>query len=115
MVKIGEKKAGNITIIFLEGKIDSTSSIEIEKKINDLIDRGEKYLIVNLSGTEYISSSGLRVMLSSLKRLKKVQGDLKVSCTRPLVQNVFNMAGFTQIFEFYDREEDALSRFSMKT
>ncbi|MGA9139538.1 MAG: STAS domain-containing protein [Methanocella sp.] len=113
MVKIGEKKAGNITIIFLEGKIDSTSSIEIEKKINELIDKGEKYLVVNLSGTEYISSSGLRVMLSSLKRLKKVQGDLKVSCTRPLVQNVFNMAGFTQIFEFYDREEDALSKFGL--
>ncbi len=114
MVKIEEKKAGNITIVLLEGKIDSASSLEMEKKINELIDRGDRHLLVNLAGTEYISSSGLRVMLSSLKRMKKVQGDLKVTCTRPLVQNVFNMAGFTQIFEFYDREEDALSRFGPK-
>jgi anti-sigma B factor antagonist len=111
MVKIAEKKAGNITIVLLDGKIDSPSSVDMEKKINELIDRGDKYLVMNLAGTEYISSSGLRVMLSSLKRLKKVQGDLKVSCTRPLVRNVFDMAGFTRIFEFYDREEDALSRF----
>jgi anti-sigma B factor antagonist len=115
MVKIEEKKAGNITIVLLGGKIDSPSSTDMEKKINELIDRGDRYLLVNLAGTEYISSSGLRVMLSSLKRLRKVQGDLKVACTRPLVRNVFDMAGFTQIFEFYDREEDALSRFSPKT
>jgi anti-sigma B factor antagonist len=113
MVKIEERKTGNVTIILPDGKIDSTSSMEVEKKINELIDRGEKCLVINLAGIEYISSSGLRVMLSSLKRLKKVQGDLKVTCTRPLVQNVFDMAGFTQIFEFYDREEDALSRFGM--
>ncbi|HEY3274948.1 MAG TPA: STAS domain-containing protein [Methanocella sp.] len=114
MVKIGEKQVGNITIVLLDGKIDSSSSLDMEKKINELIDRGNKYLVVNLAGIEYISSSGLRVMLSSLKRLKKVQGDLKVTCTRPLVRNVFDMAGFTQIFEFYDREEDALSRFVTK-
>jgi anti-anti-sigma factor len=113
MAKIAARKAGNVTIVLLDGKIDSPSSVEMEKTINSLIDGGDRYLVVNLAGTEYISSSGLRVMLSSLKRLRKVQGDLKVSCTRPLVQNVFNMAGFTQIFEFYDREEDALSRFGL--
>jgi anti-sigma B factor antagonist len=115
MVKIAEKKEGNVTVILPDGKIDSTSSPEVEKKINELIDRGEKYLVINLAGTEYISSSGLRVMLSSLKRLRKIQGDLKVSCTRPLVRNVFDMAGFTQIFEFYDREEEALSRFCTRS
>ncbi len=115
MVKIDERKAGNVTIILPDGKIDATTSGEVEKRINDLIDRGEKNLVMNLAATEYISSSGLRVMLSSLKRLRKVQGDLKVSCTRPLVRNVFDMAGFTQIFEFYDREEDALSRFGAKS
>jgi anti-sigma B factor antagonist len=115
MVKIAEKKEGNVTVILPDGKIDSTSSPEVEKKINELIDRGEKYLVINLAGTDYISSSGLRVMLSSLKRLRKIQGDLKVSCTRPLVRNVFDMAGFTQIFEFYDREDEALSRFCTRS
>lgn len=112
MVKITEKSAGNVTIVSMEGKIDSSSSVEIEKRINVLIERGSKYLIINFSSIDYISSSGLRVMLSSLKRLRKVQGDLKLSCMQPSVRQVFNMAGFTQIFELYEKEEEAVSRFN---
>lgn len=112
MVKITEKSAGNVTIVSMEGKIDSSSSVEVEKRINVLIERGSKYLIINFSSIDYISSSGLRVMLSSLKRLRKVQGDLKLSCMQPSVRQVFNMAGFTQIFELYEKEEEAVTRFS---
>ena len=111
MIRISEKNAGNVTIIGISGKIDSASSPDVEKKLNELIDRGNKYFVINFAGAEYISSSGLRVMLSSLKKLRKVKGDLKLACTRPLVKDVFSTAGFTQIFEFYDREEDALTRF----
>jgi anti-sigma B factor antagonist len=94
----------------LIGKIDTTASGEVEKSINALIEKGNKYLVMDFSDTEYISSSGLRVMLSSLKRLRKVQGDMKLACARPMVKHVFEMAGFTQIFEFYDSEEDATSK-----
>lgn len=113
MIRISEKNSGSITIIGISGKIDSSSSPDVEKKINELIDRGNKYFVINFAGAEYISSSGLRVMLSSLKKLRKVQGDLKLACLKPLVKDVFSTAGFTQIFELYDREEDALSRFHM--
>jgi anti-sigma B factor antagonist len=110
MVKITEKNDGKIRVISLIGKIDTSASGDVEKSINALIDQGNKYLVMDFSNTEYISSSGLRVMLSSLKRLKKVQGDMKMACAKPMVKHVFEMAGFTQIFEFYDSEEAATSK-----
>jgi anti-anti-sigma regulatory factor len=51
-------------------------------------------------------------MLSSLKKLRKAQGDLKMACARPMVKQVFSTAGFTSLFEFYDLEQDAVARFA---
>jgi anti-sigma B factor antagonist len=110
MVTINDKSEGNVHIVCLAGKIDTISSGEVEKSINELIDGGNRYLVMDFSGIEYISSSGLRVMLSSLKKLKKVQGDMKLACMKPIVKHVFEMAGFTQIFEFYDTDAAAVSK-----
>jgi anti-sigma B factor antagonist len=112
LIKITERKVDNINIISLVGKIDAMSTGEVEKKLNDLIDSGNKYLVVNFSDTDYINSSGLRIMLSSLKKLRKAQGDLKMACAKPMVKQVFSMAGFTALFEFYDLEQDAVARFA---
>jgi anti-sigma B factor antagonist len=109
MVKITEKNNGKVRVVSLIGKIDTSASSEVEKSINDLIDQGNKYLVMDFSDTEYISSSGLRVMLSSLKRLRKIQGDMKLACAKPMVKHVFELAGFTQIFEFYDSQDVAAS------
>jgi anti-sigma B factor antagonist len=112
MIIITERKVNNINILSLDGKIDAMSTGEVEKKLNELIDSGNKYLVLNFSGTDYINSSGLRVMLSSLKKLRKAHGDLKMACARPMVKQVFSMAGFTSLFEFYDLEQDAVARFA---
>ena len=111
MIKITERKVDNVSVVSLEGKIDAASTGEVEKRLNDLIGTGNRYLVLNFSGTEYINSSGLRVMLSSLKKLRKAQGDLKMACAKPMVKQVFSTAGFTSLFEFYDREQDAISKF----
>ena len=113
MIKITERKVDKVNVVSVEGKIDATSTGEVEKRLNDLISAGNKYLVLNFSGTDYINSSGLRVMLSSLKKLRKAQGDLKMACARPMVKQVFSTAGFTSLFEFYDREQDAISKFEV--
>jgi len=108
---IEEKSEGNVEIIYLDGRLDAYLSNEVERSINALIDKGSVRIVVNFDGVEYISSSGLRVMLASLKRVKKVQGDIKLACLKPYVKEVFDIAGFTQLFEFYEREEEAVNSF----
>jgi len=97
-----------VKILALDGRLDAYSSNEVERSINTLIDGGCVKIVVNFNGVEYISSSGLRVMLASLKRLKKVHGDLILACLKPYVKEVFDIAGFTQLFEICDREEEAV-------
>ncbi len=108
-MKLEEKRVGNVAILTLKGRLDAYSSNELERSISALIDDGSVRLVLNFDGVDYISSSGLRVMLTSLKRLKKEEGDLKLACLKPYVKEVFDIAGFTQLFNIYEQEEEAVN------
>lgn len=106
-----DKKAGKVCIIILNGRLDAYSSNKLDERINKLIDNDCRELIINFEGVDYISSSGLRVILAALKKLRKMQGDVKLACLKPYVMEVFDISGFTQLFEIYDQEEDAIKSF----
>ena len=68
-MEITEAKKGQGVILGLNGRLDSSNSNGLEQKIRQLIDRGERYLVLDCSQLSYISSSGLRVLLMAAKKL----------------------------------------------
>jgi anti-sigma B factor antagonist len=110
-MKLDDKSSGDVKIVLPTGRLDASSSDELKGNIDELIGEGCRKIVANLDGVEYISSSGLRVMLASLKQLRKMDGDLKLACLKPYVRETFEIAGFTQLFEIYDREEEAIDEF----
>jgi len=107
-----EKKAGDVYILVLNGRLDAYSSNNLEEEVNARIDQGCQDLVVNFEGVDYISSSGLRVMLSTVKKLRKNEGDIKLACLKPYVKEVFDISGFTQLFEIHDQEDEAINSFN---
>jgi len=90
----------------LKGRIDSMSSPEIDRLIKELILSGERRLVANFEGVNYISSAGLRVFLFAQKQLKKVEGEIILLKISPNVLEVFQVSGFAQIFTILaDKEE----------
>lgn len=110
-MKILEQKIGNVNIISLSGRLDAYSANDLETKLDSLIDADQVQLVVNLGQLEYMSSSGLRVLLAALKKVRKQQGDIKLACLKPYIKEVFDIAGFTQLFTIFDAEEAAVSSF----
>ena len=76
-----------------------------------LIDAAQVGLVLSLEKLEYISSSGLRVFLAALKKVRKQQGDIELACLKPYIKQVFDIAGFTQLFVILDTEEAAVNNF----
>jgi len=111
-VEILEKRTGNVTMISVSGRLDAYSSNDMEKKLDSLIGAGQIQLVISLEQLEYISSSGLRVLLAALKKVRKKKGDIRLACLRPYVNEVFDIAGFTQLFTIFDAEEAAVSSFA---
>ena len=108
---ISEKIVENANVISLSGRLDAYAANDVERKLDSLITAGRVNLVVNLERLEYISSSGLRVLLAGIKRARKEQGDIRLACLQPYVKEVFDIAGFTQLFQMFDKEEDAVSSF----
>ncbi len=109
-MRIGEEKDGRALVIAPEGRVDSVSSSELEKLVVSRIEAGEKRLVLDLSGVEYISSAGLRVLLMAAKRLKEPPAGLVLCGMGPSVRTVLELAGFLPLFAVEPRREQALAR-----
>jgi anti-sigma B factor antagonist len=109
---IEEKKFDKVNMLSLSGRLDAYSSTEVEKKLDSLLDAGQPRLVIDLEKLEYISSSGLRVFLAALKKAKKQEGDIKLACMKPFIKEVFDIAGFSQLFNIFDTSDAAVSSFN---
>ena len=89
------KKTENETIIEIVGRLDTKTAPALEKTINEDI-ADTKNLVLDVKGMEYISSAGLRVLLSAQKKMQKI-GSMKVINVCDEVMEVFEMTGFADI------------------
>jgi anti-anti-sigma factor len=105
---ISTEKEKNYAIVGVKGKIDAVTSPEFEKSLSDLINQGDKILLMDLTGLEYISSAGLRSILSTAKKLKTVDGQMIFFGLQGSVKDVFRISGFGSIFKIHDSEADAI-------
>lgn len=113
-MEIIEKKIGSVSIVSLGGRLDASACSELEQKLKALVEADEVCLVVSLEKLDYISSSGLRVLLASLKNVRKREGDIKLACMKPDIKKVFDIAGFSQLFPIYDLEDVATQAFNKK-
>ena len=92
---INETKNGNELVIAPEGRLDTTTAPELEEKVKESID-GVTDLVFDLSKLEYISSAGLRVLLSTQKIMEK-QGKMKFINVSDIIMEIFDVTGFSEI------------------
>jgi len=109
-MEIGEEKAGETLVIAPVGRVDSVSSGELERQLVARLEAGERRVVIDLAGVEYISSAGLRVLLVAAKRLKPPQGVLVLCGLGPSVRGVLELAGFMSLFAVEPGREQALAR-----
>ena len=89
------KKNATETIIEVAGRLDTITAPMLDKTINE--DIGDtKNLVLDVKGMEYISSAGLRVLLSAQKKMQKI-GSMKVKNVCAEVMDIFEMTGFADI------------------
>lgn len=109
MLELIDTKYNNYTNIDVIGRLDTSTYSQLEDKINTVIDNGEKNIIVCLKNMEYVSSSGLRVFLMALKKMNSLKGKFFLCELKPNVNDIFEIAGFSSIFQIFDAQETAIS------
>ncbi|MCF6247522.1 MAG: STAS domain-containing protein [Desulfobacula sp.] len=97
---IVEKKT-DYTIVHVSGKIDATTSDDLEDALIDLLDQGEVNIILDLKDTRYISSAGLRVLVVVTKQVYD-SGHFCLCNANDNVLEIIDMAGFNVFMNIYD-------------
>ena len=94
-MKIDTKKDGNSLLINLEGRLDTNTFQDLEKETDNL--DGIKKLTFDFEKLDYISSAGLRVLLTCQKKMNNISGTMIIKNVKEEIQEVFDMTGFSDI------------------
>ena len=92
---INETKNGSDLIISLAGRLDTMTAPELEEELKKVLPETEQ-LTFDFEGLEYISSAGLRVLLSAQKVMSK-QGSMKITHANETIMEIFEVTGFVDI------------------
>jgi anti-sigma B factor antagonist/stage II sporulation protein AA (anti-sigma F factor antagonist) len=108
LADLKEEQKGDVFIVRIKGRLDAISSPFAEKKICDSVESGQSKILLDMSGVTYLSSAGMRMLLSSTKKLKTYSGRLAVCSTSSNVMDVLKISGFDHVLELFKTEEEAL-------
>ena len=110
-MQISTKTADDVMVLDIEGKLDALTSPQAESQITRLVEEGAKKLLVNFDKLDYVSSAGLRVLLTAAKRLESDGGELRICCLNDIVKEVFDISGFIKILRVFASVSEALDDF----
>jgi anti-sigma B factor antagonist len=97
MMDITRTISGNTAALALKGRLDTVTSNDLSKELDKLFAEGAYNLIFDLKEIEYISSAGLRILLSAQKKAKSLGAAMEVTGANENVKEVFDMTGFSNI------------------
>ena len=101
-MEITHQNKDNYSIVKIDGRLDTTNYQELEKALNGLLEENQINLILDCADLDYVSSSGLRVFLMFLKKVKALNGKFIICNMQDNIKEIFQISGFTSIFEIHD-------------
>lgn len=101
----------NVTLVDIVGRIDLFSAPEARRTLNDLINAGHTRLVINLAETSFIDSSGLGILISVLKAVRRVHGDLRIAAPNTQAQTVLELTTLDRVLRPYATVEKALASY----
>lgn len=109
-MQIFDSKQENTLVLEVRGRLDALTAGALEEECDTWIKKGEKDLLLDLGGVDYISSAGLRAILLIGRKLQAISGALRFCNLGGMVKEVFSISGFNSMFSIYASLPEALQQ-----
>jgi anti-anti-sigma factor len=110
-MEIHTRDENDVTIVSLDGELDTNTSPEAEAYLNELRAGGAQKILLNFDKLDFISSAGLRVLLATAQELKGSGGGFRICSLNPDVKEVFDISGFSTLLMVFENEAKGLTGF----
>ena len=112
MLNITVTEFNRVDVLIVDGIVNSDSSSQLNTILNERLDANDhKNLVIDLQDVSYMSSAGLRALVSALKRARAEGGNLCLAALSTRVREVLELAGLTEVFPFYEERITAVGSF----
>lgn len=112
-MKVSTRQVDGVTILDLSGRITlGEGSVTLRDAIRDLVNKGEKYILLNLGDVSYIDSSGIGELVSAFTSVKNSGGELKLLNLTKKVHDLLQITKLYTVFDVKDDEASAVASFS---
>jgi anti-sigma B factor antagonist len=112
-LNIQQRKAGDVTILDLSGKITiGEGSVQLRESVRTLLEAGNKKILLNLGDVSYVDSSGIGELVSSYTTTNNQGGQLKLLNLTKKIQDLLMITKLLTVFETFDKEADAVASFN---
>ena len=110
-MEISTKEMKRVSLVTVSGRVDSATAPDFDKALQTLIQANRNQIVVDLKGVDYMSSAGIRALVSGLKAAKGGGGDLCIAQPSTRVRDVLDLAGLDAIFAVYEDLIEAIGSF----
>lgn len=110
-MEIAEKRIEDVDVLKLKGRLDASSAKNLKGRVASLVKENRVKLIVDMAGVDFIDSSGLGSLVSSLRAVNEKDGDVKVTALQKQVRSIFELTRLHRIFGIFDDVEAAMKSF----
>ena len=107
-----EQKSGEVSVLDLNGKIDMEGTEMLDGKITEILDRGERSVLLGFAGVNYINSAGLCALIVAGKRLTRAGGKMALAEVSEPIQKILKISGLSSFFAVHPTKEAALASFT---
>ena len=108
-LKLGHYSKDGIEVVDVEGEIDIYTAPRLRELLIDLAGKNTCRLIVNLEKVGFLDSTGLGVLASGLKRVRRYDGSLDLVCTQQRILKILRLTGLTKVFGIYQSADQAIA------
>ena len=100
-----------VSVLRVSGYVDTTTSPDLERRLQALLRESRYHIVVDLASVEYISSAGWGIFISEIREIRENGGDLKLAGMIPDVKEVFDLLEFENILKAYADSDLAVASF----
>ena len=111
-MEIIHKEFKRVDLVSVSGRVDSNTAPDLESTLRGINDAGRFRIVLGMSNLEYISSAGLRVLVSTLKNCRRYnRGDLRLASLSDRITGVMELAGLDVLYKIYPDATEAVGSF----
>ncbi len=116
-MEISHRHFNRVDLVKIDGRLDAMTAPRLKEQIDQLFAQQRYRIVLDLTDLDYVASPGLRIMIEARKRAREWKftdmegGDVRIAGIPPRIKEVFDLTGFTSLFQIYPDTTEAVGSF----